>query len=137
MKKLSFLIILLVLSFVGTNFAQVKPPKVVKHVAPQYPAAALAVNATGEVIVAVKIDKEGKVFSAISERGHPLLRKSAEWAARNWRFSNNDEIEEREVKITFVYAAKDKKSDKDIIHFKKPYQLVLVKHYQFISAEDY
>lgn len=53
---------------------------------PEYPAAARAVNASGSVIVEVVIDVEGNVTSAQAVSGHPLLRQSAEEAARNAKF---------------------------------------------------
>lgn len=54
---------------------------------PIYPAAAIAVHAQGKVDVQVMIDESGKVISANAVSGHPLLRTSAEQAARNARFS--------------------------------------------------
>ena len=54
---------------------------------PAYPAAALAINAQGKVDVQVLIDEAGHVVSARAVSGHPLLRNSAEDAARNARFS--------------------------------------------------
>ncbi|MGI8469626.1 MAG: TonB family protein [Pyrinomonadaceae bacterium] len=118
-----FTIILLVLSFVGSNFAQENQPKVVKYIAPKYPLAAKAVHATGKVVVAVKINKDGGVISSKTESGHPLLRLSSEEAARQWIFSSNDEVTEREVKIIFVYKINLKAYKKDKIEFKKPYRL--------------
>lgn len=50
---------------------------------PEYSAAARAVNASGAVVVEVVIDVEGNVTSAQAVSGHPLLRQSAEEAARN------------------------------------------------------
>jgi TonB family protein len=54
---------------------------------PPYPAAAIAVNAQGEVSVQVTIDESGKVVSAKAINGHPLLRRESERAALNARFS--------------------------------------------------
>ena len=48
---------------------------------PQYPAAALAVKASGSVSVQVTIDEAGKVVSATAISGHPLLRTTAQEAA--------------------------------------------------------
>ncbi len=49
---------------------------------PGYPAAARAVKAGGVVNVAVKIDEEGNVITAVATSGHPLLRQAAVEAAR-------------------------------------------------------
>ncbi len=56
-------------------------------VKPAYPPAARAVNASGQVTVQVTIDEEGNVTSAKALSGHPLLRTSAENAARQSRFT--------------------------------------------------
>jgi protein TonB len=53
---------------------------------PTYSAAAVAVGASGRVDVQVLIDERGNVISAKAVSGHPLLRASAEQAARNARF---------------------------------------------------
>lgn len=54
---------------------------------PVYPAAAKAVRASGAVNVQVMVDENGKVTSASAVSGHPLLRQSAEMAARDAKFS--------------------------------------------------
>lgn len=54
---------------------------------PEYPAAARAVRASGDVSVMVTVDKTGKVILAAAVSGHPLLRASAENAARKADFA--------------------------------------------------
>jgi TonB family protein len=54
--------------------------------APEYPAAALAVRASGAVSVQVLVDEEGNVVSASAVSGHPLLRAAAVAAAREAKF---------------------------------------------------
>jgi TonB family protein len=54
---------------------------------PTYSAAALAIRAQGNVDVQVMIDETGKVISANAISGHVLLRRAAEQAARNARFT--------------------------------------------------
>ncbi|HYW73945.1 MAG TPA: TonB family protein [Pyrinomonadaceae bacterium] len=49
---------------------------------PAYPAAAKAVKASGPVTVQVLVDENGSVLTADATSGHPLLRSSAEQAAR-------------------------------------------------------
>ncbi|MGH9769810.1 MAG: TonB family protein [Blastocatellia bacterium] len=58
----------------------------IKKVEPEFPPIAKAVRASGEVKVEVTIDKTGKVVSARVVSGHPLLRGSAQAAARQWKF---------------------------------------------------
>ncbi len=54
---------------------------------PAYPAAAIAVRASGQVNVQVTIDESGRVISAQAVSGHPLLRAAAVSAARGTKFS--------------------------------------------------
>jgi TonB family protein len=58
----------------------------VKLVAPEYPAAARAVRASGKVEVEVTIDEKGNVTRAETVSGHPLLRQASEKAARSSKF---------------------------------------------------
>ena len=53
---------------------------------PEYPKAALAVNASGIVGVSVKIDEQGTVIEATAVSGHPLLRPAAIKAAFQAKF---------------------------------------------------
>lgn len=54
---------------------------------PDFPAAARAVKAFGTVSVQVLIDENGDVISAQAVSGHPLLRQSAEAAAKSAKFA--------------------------------------------------
>lgn len=58
----------------------------INKVEPVFPPIAKAVRASGEVNVEVTIDETGKVVSARAVSGHPLLRDSAQAAARQWKF---------------------------------------------------
>ena len=59
----------------------------VKKIQPPYPPMAKAVRAAGAVQVQVLISEEGRVISASSISGHPLLRDAAVQAAHQWVFS--------------------------------------------------
>lgn len=61
--------------------------KAVALPAPEYPAAAKAVNAGGVVVVLVLVDEGGNVIDARAMSGHPLLRASAVTAARQALFA--------------------------------------------------
>jgi TonB family protein len=54
---------------------------------PAYPAIAKQVKASGNVTVEVTIDEDGKVISARSVSGHPLLQGAAVTAAREAKFA--------------------------------------------------
>lgn len=62
--------------------APVLNDKAVNLPKPVYPPSARAVKASGEVKVEIETDAKGNVISAKSVSGHPLLRASAEAAAK-------------------------------------------------------
>ena len=68
---------------------------------PRYPAAAIAVNASGAVNVQVTIDENGNVISASAVSGHPLLRQASEQAALASKFAPTL-LEGQPVKITGI-----------------------------------
>lgn len=92
------------------------PPKISKGVSvgdalikvtPVYPAIARQINASGEVQVAISIDETGRVVEAKATSGHPVLRSSAEDAARKWVFKptllDGNPVKQQGV-LTFVFA---------------------------------
>lgn len=62
-------------------------PQAIKLGKPIYPASAKAVHAGGTVLSQVIIETDGSVYSAQAVSGHPLLRRSAEIAACDSRFT--------------------------------------------------
>lgn len=68
---------------------------------PEYPAAAQAIRAKGEVKVQVTIDEKGNVVSAEAVSGHPLLRAASEKAAQAAKFSPTL-LSGKPVKVTGV-----------------------------------
>ena len=62
----------------------IKPPKLVKEVAPVYPEVARVAVIEGVVILGVKTDEEGKVKDVIVLRSIPLLDQAAIDAVRQW-----------------------------------------------------
>lgn len=71
----------------GKNSLGVLNGVAINLVIPKYPAAGKAVRASGAVNVQVLIDQKGNVISANATSGHPLLRQSAENAARTSTFN--------------------------------------------------
>lgn len=57
---------------------------------PAYPAVARQMRASGEVRVLVSVDERGNVVSARAVSGHPLLRQSAENAARQSKMRSDN-----------------------------------------------
>lgn len=76
---------------------------------PPYSAAALAINAGGQVTVQVLIDEQGKVVSANAISGHPMLKRDSERAALNARFSPTL-LSKVPVKVTGVIVYNFKRS---------------------------
>ena len=97
--------------------------EVVKYVAPVYPPAARAVRAQGEVVINVKINKEGKVVGLNVESGHPLLRKVSEQAAEQWLFTSDTNETEREGKLVFAFV--QGKNETGNTQFLKPNRLTI------------
>jgi TonB family protein len=62
----------------------IKPPKLIKEVAPVYPEVARVAVIEGVVILGVKTDVEGKVKDVIVLRSIPLLDQAAIDAVRQW-----------------------------------------------------
>jgi len=71
---------------------------------PSYPSMAKQMGASGQVVVQVSIDENGQVTGAKAVSGHPLLRSSAETAARQSAF-NPVKLGDRSVRAsgTVVY----------------------------------
>jgi protein TonB len=72
---------------------------------PVYSAAAKAINAVGDVNIQVLIDEKGNVISAKAMSGHPLLRDSAERAARIAKFTPTV-LSNQPVKVTGIIVYK-------------------------------
>ncbi len=108
-----------------------KQTEIVKYVFPPYPPAAKVVRASGEVIVAVKIGKDGNVISAKTEIGHPLLRTTSEVAAKQFIFTKDENISERHAKIIFAFRTIEKNIPNN---FRKPNRLEI---FSGISQVDF
>jgi TonB family protein len=62
----------------------VKPPEMIKYVAPLYPEAARQAKVQGVVILSVKTDIHGRVVDAMILRSIPLLDQAAIDAVKQW-----------------------------------------------------
>lgn len=106
-------------------------PKILSSVKAHYPPAARAVRATGEVIVAVTIDKQGKVTSAKAESGHALLRAVSVLAARQFVFGASEGSEGRNAKIVFVFLT-EKIGNDGVKRYTHPYRFEVISDYQIM-----
>lgn len=75
--------------------------KAINLVKPVYSSAARTMRIGGEVKVQVMIDEDGKVISANAVSGHPLLRDSAEAAAKSSKFTPTF-LSKQKVKVTGI-----------------------------------
>jgi TonB family protein len=99
--KQVFLILIL---FIFCVAARAQKAEVVNFVAPEkYPLAAMAVRATGEVVVEVQIDANGQVIGATAIKGHPLLRGVSEKTALKWQFSKALAESKTVIQLIFDY----------------------------------
>jgi hypothetical protein len=106
-----------------TNCAPGKQPEVVTSKAPPYPPVALAVGASGEVSVNVKLRSDGSVLSAVAMNGHPFLKNVAAQAARGWTFSPDSSVEERDATLIFVFTECNKDQPDAGSFLRKPNRL--------------
>ena len=85
--------------------AKVNGGGIVAKPLPPYPPIARAAHASGEVVVLIVIDEEGKVIAARSLSGHPLLQAASVKAARQATF-NPYHVNGAPVKVmgTLVYG---------------------------------
>ncbi len=77
-----------------------------KHVEPVYPAVARKMHVQGEVLLSIKVSKDGTVSRVNAISGHPLLTQSAVDAVKQWEYKpfllNGDPVEvESIVRVTF------------------------------------
>ncbi|MEP7212911.1 MAG: energy transducer TonB [Acidobacteriota bacterium] len=98
-RNASFLFISIIACSIYTNAQSF--PTVTKFVEPAFPPAAQAVRAEGSVVVALEVNKDGKVDAAHPESGHPLLRQAAVNAARQWEFAPL--LGNHFISLTFVF----------------------------------
>ncbi len=75
--------------------------KAINLVKPVYSSSARAMHVGGEVRVQVMIDEDGRVTSANAVSGHPLLRDSAEAAAKSSKFTPTF-LSKQKVKVTGI-----------------------------------
>jgi protein TonB len=68
----------------ASGTAQIKPPAIIKHVPPVYPAAARAARIQGRVVVEATIGATGTVVDAKVVRSIPLLDQAALDAVKQW-----------------------------------------------------
>jgi TonB family protein len=100
-------------------------PKILSSAKVLYPPAARAVRATGEVIVAVTIDKQGKVIAAKAESGHALLRAAGVQAARQFVFEASEVAEDRDAKVVFVFLD-NKPANDGLKRYPHPYRFEVI-----------
>jgi protein TonB len=67
---------------------EVTPPRLIQQTRPVYPAAALAMNLGGKVVLQVIVDEEGRVTEVqILQSTNTLFNQSAAEAVRQWRYT--------------------------------------------------
>jgi TonB family protein len=110
-------------------------PKAVSIPKPPYPPAAAAVRASGEVLVSVEIDKEGKVISANAAGGHPLLKRAAEMAARSAVFEQSRLVPIRTVVLRYIFFSSEKGKE-GLRRYSNPYRIEVVYQPQLLYTVD-
>ncbi|HEY2865882.1 MAG TPA: energy transducer TonB [Pyrinomonadaceae bacterium] len=98
-----------------------------------YPPAARAVRATGEVFIAVEIDKGGHVTSANSMSGNPLLRRAAEIAAKGALFEPSDSVPIRPAVLAYVFLP-SKEQREGIRKYSNPFRIEIIDNSMVIDT---
>lgn len=62
----------------------VRPPKLIRRVEPNYPRLAKAANIQGDVVLEALLDKDGRVRNLEVKSGHPMLVDAAREAVAQW-----------------------------------------------------
>jgi len=102
---------------------------------PDYPAAAMALQAYGPVNVWVKVDDNGDVVSAVAISGHRLLQKVSEIAAMKWKFSKVPGT--HYLTIRFFFAEPQKAQKKGYV-ITAPYSIQFTPQYfEIIDTPSY
>ena len=113
-------------------------PMVIRAVAPDYPAIAMAAKAEGKVVVEVRINNEGKVTATkVLDEGSSkmkFLHKASEKAASRWQFTlGTDDSDKRTAQLTFVFrVVPDNEAE---IFFSPPYQVEVAERKPIIQTE--
>lgn len=114
-------------SKVCCSFGSGRPfPKTLTFIVPAYPAAARAVKAHGEVIVALKLNPDGTVLSARALSGHPLLRELAVTAGKLSRFetvTDDAERADQEIRLSYVFMPNDEALRQGSIRYTNQYRM--------------
>jgi len=79
----------------------------IRSIAPTYPADALRRRIEGQVVLQVRIGKDGSVYAAKAIRGDPMLSQAALQAVGHWRFSpykSNDKPLDIPTELTFQFS---------------------------------
>jgi TonB family protein len=102
---------------------------VVATSAPKYPPIALTVRLKGIVVVEVNVDSKGDVVSAKAVEGHALLRRSAEDAAKLWKFNPASGPASRTANLTFAFdfQAEESTDTRDEAVYVPPYRIELTR----------
>jgi TonB family protein len=85
------LLTLSAISFVAATPAkaesiEIQPRKVADKVMPSYPEIARTMNLSGVVVVDMTVNKDGSIAKAEAMSGNAVLRNSALFASKRWKF---------------------------------------------------
>ena len=105
MRQLSILLLIGALVLVplhSTAQESASQRKVLKHVAPEYPAIARTIKLHGVVKVEVLVAPDGSVKSTGVRGGHPILAQAALNAVQHWKWEPGSRESHEVVEVTFA-----------------------------------
>ncbi len=101
-------------------------PKPISFPKPPFPVQAIIKKLTGEVIVKIKVDKNGQVVDAVAQSGHSLFRQAAVLAAKKSKFETSDISEFRELELIYVFLdPRDTKDNNYSKRYKNTYRITM------------
>ncbi|MCP4216092.1 MAG: energy transducer TonB, partial [bacterium] len=68
------------------RISPIQKPKLIRRISPIYPIAALQARLQGTVVIEAVTDIYGKVITARTIMGHPMLKGAATAAVKQWRY---------------------------------------------------
>ena len=134
---MKYLVIIFFSLCINTNPSLAQEPEILEIAVPSYPEKPSGVREQGEVVLEVKIDKDGRVTSVQTISGLEGLRNVSEIAARQWRFKGTG-IHNKQILI-FAFTLKKNIGEIPIISsvFRAPSRLELFAEYrESVLIED-
>jgi hypothetical protein len=107
---------------------QTELSSVIEATAPNFPSSAASLGLSSKISAEVRVDSEGKVTNIKIISGHPLFKWEVERVSDLWLFETSTEkVRYFNLFFDFIFVKYDGKEDKQVISFKPPFAVKIVK----------